>query len=167
MKLGFHFPKSLSKNWISSYPCFFFRKILVRSLIELETWSFFQNVAYTYIMAGGNWFYACISKGSCLKWLGKFCMKIIWAEIGWKKYSIKLKFLSLISTLTNYLFAKFQVPKSFILSLIETCHYFASHFWCSFGLNNIANFCLIDIKICTLLYIDLMKLCLKYEILRL
>ena len=112
----------------------FFRKILVRSLIELETWSFFQNVAYTYIMVGGNRFYACISKGSGLKWPGKFFMKIIWTEIGWKKYSIKLKFLSLISTLTNYLFAKFQVPKSFILSLIETCHYFASRFWCSFGL---------------------------------
>ena len=113
---------------------FFFRKILVRSLIELETWSFFQNVAYTYIMAGGNWFYACISKGSGLKWLGKFFMKIIWTEIGWKKYSIKLKFLSLISTLTKYLFAKFQVFKSFILPLIETCPYFASRFWCSFGL---------------------------------
>ena len=132
LKLGCDFPKSLSRNWISSFPIFF-RKILVRSLIEIETWSFFQNVTYTYIMVGGNWLYTCISKASCLKWLGKFCMKIIWAEIGWKKYSIKLKILALILTLTNYLFAKFQVRKSFILYLIETCHYFASHFWCSFG----------------------------------
>ena len=113
---------------------FFFRKNLVRSLIELETWFFFQNVAYTYIMVGGNRFHACISKDSCLKWLGKFFMKIIWTEIGWKKYSIKLKFLSLISTLSNYLFAKFQIPKSFILSVVEKCHVFASLFWCSIRL---------------------------------
>ena len=134
LKLGCHYPKSLSKKSKFSVQMCFFRKILVRSLIELETWSFFQNVAYTYIMVGGNRFHACISKDSCLKWLGKFFMKIIWTEIGWKKYSIKLKFLSLISTLSNYLFAKFQIPKSFILSVEETCHVFASLFWCSIRL---------------------------------